>query len=100
MNPATGSIKWTYEASPRDEFFCPKMGSCQRLPNGNTLITDSYRGAVFEVQSDGDKVWEFRNPVVKDGSRAAIYRMKRIVEPGRYLHLHPLSGLGLESESQ
>ncbi len=34
----------------------------QRLPNGNTLITGSSGGRIFEVTRDGEIVWEFFNP--------------------------------------
>ena len=38
------------------------MGSQQRLPNGNTLITDSFAGRAFEVTAQGRMVWRFDNP--------------------------------------
>ena len=34
----------------------------QRLPNDNTLITDSVSGRAFEVTRDKEIVWEFYNP--------------------------------------
>ena len=50
----------------------------QRLPNGNTLITESDRGYVFEVSPDHDIVWRFANPDVQnDNVRIAIWRMTR-----------------------
>ena len=36
--------------------------AAQRLPNGNTLITESHCGRLFEVTRDGEIVWEFINP--------------------------------------
>ena len=38
------------------------MGTSQRLPNGNTLITESENGRAFEVVPGGDIVWEYNNP--------------------------------------
>src|SRR3546814_19873821 len=35
----------------------------QRLPNGNTLITESDGGRAIEVSPEGDVVWEYVNPV-------------------------------------
>ena len=32
------------------------------MANGNTLITESDGGRAFEVQPNGEKVWEFFNP--------------------------------------
>ncbi len=43
-------------------FFSELCGTCQRLPNGNTLITESTRGRAFEVTPDKEIVWEFFNP--------------------------------------
>ena len=53
------------------------------MPNGNTLITESDSGHVFEVTKDGSIVWEFYNPEVniKAKKRTAIYRMMRIMNP-------------------
>ena len=34
----------------------------QRLPNGNTLITEGSDGRVFEVTKDHELVWEFISP--------------------------------------
>ena len=53
--PATPT--WTY--SNGTGFFSSNQGCCQRLPNGNTLITDPDNGYLFEVNTSGEKVWEF-----------------------------------------
>ena len=39
--------------------FC---GAAQRLPNGNTLITESEAGRAIEITIDNHIVWEFRTP--------------------------------------
>lgn len=79
LKPSTGEIVWEYKASPAHEFFSRKRGGCQRLPNGNTLITESSRGHSFEITKDHKIVWEFYNPdiIKEDRKRAAIYRMTR-----------------------
>jgi hypothetical protein len=38
------------------------IGSCHRLPGGNTLIVESMQGRAFEVTPDGEIVWEYFNP--------------------------------------
>ncbi len=43
-------------------FFTKGAGAQQRLPNGNTLITQSERGRIIEVSRDGTVVWEYTNP--------------------------------------
>lgn len=62
IDPADGSIAWEYTDSPREAFFTPFMGGAQRLPNGNTFITEAAFGRLFEVTEDGDVVWEFVVP--------------------------------------
>jgi hypothetical protein len=79
INPATKEIVWKYEADLKEEFYTKERGSNQRLPNGNTLITESDKGHVFEVTKDGEIVWEFWNPVSnEDGKRGTIERMMRL----------------------
>jgi hypothetical protein len=78
INPAASdSIVWSY--APRSGFFSKTRGGNQRLPNRNTLITESDRGYVFEVTPKGRIVWKFANPVVnRKNEREAIWRMTRV----------------------
>jgi len=62
INPKTNAIEWEYKDDPPFAFFSSNQGGCQRLPNGNTLITDSDAGRIFEVAHEGEIVWEFVNP--------------------------------------
>ncbi len=62
FDPLTGKELWNYRGTPEAPFFSPTQGSNQRLPNGNTLITDSNNGRAFEVTRDGFVVWEFIHP--------------------------------------
>jgi hypothetical protein len=78
VNPATAQIVWEYRATPPEAFFTNQKGSAQRLPNGNTLISEGNRGRVFEVTGDGRIVWEWLNPIIKNGKRAQVYRMMRL----------------------
>ena len=54
INPATNKIVWTYQDRPVSNFFSPRMGNAQRLPNGNTLINEASFGRFFEVTTDGE----------------------------------------------
>ena len=76
IDPVSDRIIWEY--APKSGFFSKTRGSNQRLPNGNTLITESDRGYVFEVTPDKRVVWKFANPVVNKKRRDAIWRMTRI----------------------
>jgi len=50
------SVVWEYRETP--DFFDPSMCDANRLPNGNTLITDAWQGRILEVNSAAEKVWE------------------------------------------
>ena len=62
MEPVSGRIVWQYGGTPEVDLFSRTLGSSQRLPNGNTLITESENGRALEVTPDGRTVWEFYNP--------------------------------------
>ncbi|MCB0320326.1 MAG: aryl-sulfate sulfotransferase [Bdellovibrionales bacterium] len=55
VNPITEDVVWEYHRP--GEFFSRVAGAAQRLPNGNTLISEDTTGRVFEVTSDGTTVW-------------------------------------------
>ena len=77
VNPRTNAVTWRY-APPKD-FYSEIRGACQRLSNGNTLVTLSQRGHALEVTPAGRTVWDFANPSVGAGGfREGIYRMTRV----------------------
>lgn len=62
LDPLTGETLWRYGGAPDVDFFSRTLGTAQRLPNGNTLISESENGRALEVTRDGRTVWEFNNP--------------------------------------
>ncbi len=62
FHPKTGEVVWSYRGSAENPFYSKYLGAAERLPNGNTLITESEGGRAFEVTSTGEIVWEFYNP--------------------------------------
>jgi len=63
IDPLTQKIHWEYRKDDGDDvFFTHWLGYHQRLPNGNTLITESTQGHIFEVTPDNEIVWEYYNP--------------------------------------
>lgn len=77
VDPRSNTITWRF--APPTGFFSPARGSAQRLANGDTLITESDRGNVFEITPAGTVVWRFQNPDINDaGLRSAIFRMERL----------------------
>jgi hypothetical protein len=62
LDPVSGALRWQFGGTPGVDLFSKTLGSCQRLPNGDTLITESENGRALEVTRDGRIVWEFNNP--------------------------------------
>jgi hypothetical protein len=50
--PPTYSWRHTYSGTPTQD-----EGSCQQLPNGNTLICISFSGYIYEIDSNQTVVW-------------------------------------------
>ncbi|MGF1628083.1 MAG: arylsulfotransferase family protein [Kiloniellaceae bacterium] len=63
IDPLTEEVVWSYSGSVEQPFFSEARGAQERLPNGNTLITETAGGRLFEVTRDGRIVWEFINPL-------------------------------------
>jgi len=76
INPVTLQLVWSYNA-PR--FYSSNISGAQRLPNGDTLVTDGPNGRIFEVSSDKKIVWEYIYPVYSGANAAnSVYRAYRL----------------------
>lgn len=62
VDPLTKEVVWAYRGTDQEPFYTFNCGSSQRLPKGNTLITESNNGRAFEVTPEGEIVWEYLNP--------------------------------------
>ncbi len=67
--PATAAIgpespSWSYMAPDKYSFYSSFFSGAQRLKNGNTFITDGVKGRFFEVNPDGEILWEYWMPYV------------------------------------
>jgi hypothetical protein len=60
INPVSLQLIWSY-AGPK--FYSSNISGAQRLPNGDTLITEGASGRLFEVTKEGKIVWEYIYPV-------------------------------------
>lgn len=81
-------LSWIYIAPDPTAFYSNHLGSAQRLPNGNTLICESTKAHLFEIDSTGEIVWEYqhrqqndiqkchRYPYDQTGIKQKIYRKK------------------------
>ena len=62
FDPVTQEIAWRFTGDGEHPFYTGSGGACHRLPNGNTLITESDNGRALEVTPAGEVVWDYRNP--------------------------------------
>jgi hypothetical protein len=66
IDPVTKQIVWQHTAEdsgrPPWTFFSSFVSNAQRLPNGNTLITEGMHGRIFQVTPSGQVVWEYLTP--------------------------------------
>jgi hypothetical protein len=53
---------WSYTAPKKSDFFAVMMSGAQRLPNGNTLVSTGFGGAIFEVKPSSETVWKYITP--------------------------------------
>ena len=59
-----------------DSLFTGSRGECDRLENGNTLISAGRTGNVIEVDSDNNLIWHLR-ALDNHGNDISIYRTQR-----------------------
>ena len=87
FDPISLEIVWQYSAREAgfavpangSEFYSSLVSSAQRLPNGNTLITEGTRGRLCEVTPEHETVWEYVSPYYgKDGNQHLVYRSYRV----------------------
>ena len=82
FDPLSQELVWTYEGNAENPFFSRMMGSSQRLPNGNTLVSETDNGRAFETTPDGTIVWEYRNPRRVGESSTLIATLPEVIRLG------------------
>jgi hypothetical protein len=90
FDPLTKDIVWEYAPNNASrpnqksgyDLYSPFISSAQRLPNGNTLITEGSDGRIIEVTKEKELVWEYISPYLWDSSmtgiRNLVYRAYRV----------------------
>ena len=74
--PAEAGFRMPFDAARFYSFF---ISSAQRLPNGNTLITEGADGRLIEVTPDHELVWEYISPYWgKTWNMNIVYRAYRV----------------------
>jgi hypothetical protein len=69
FDPRSMEILWEYPGDNDERLYSSIYGSQQRLPNGNTLISESNNGRLLEITRDGDIVWDYRIPERKTNNK-------------------------------
>jgi hypothetical protein len=64
LDPVTLEVKWLYPppGPGGSRLYSAFVSSTQRLPNGNTLITEGNGGRIIEVTPKQEIVWEYVSP--------------------------------------
>lgn len=84
FDPVTLEVVWEFKGLSfggmlglvaNSKFYSPLISSAQRLPNGNTLITEGCYMRMFEVTPEKEVVWEFIAPF--KNMREMVYRAYR-----------------------
>ena len=81
IDPADGSVLWSWAGEPGQPFFSWCCGTARRLPNGNTLIVETQFGRALEIDRDGSVVWEYVHPHLtgEDGEYIAqLFVLERV----------------------
>ena len=84
FNPVTLEKVWEHSAATMGlregyKFYSDYVSSAQRLPNGNTLITNGAVGQLQEVTPDHEIVWEYISPWYNpSGNFNLVYRAYRV----------------------
>ncbi|MCK5341809.1 MAG: hypothetical protein KAR20_00315, partial [Candidatus Heimdallarchaeota archaeon] len=77
MSFADGENFTYYSGNENQPFYTSVMGNHEWLPNGNLLITESIKGRVFEIDQQGNIVWEFIN-LAGDGYAGLVSDIHRL----------------------
>lgn len=83
FDPLTQAVTWDYGSGKDEHFYTRLLGSVQRLKNGNTLISESDNGRIFEVTPSKKIVWEFITPYRAGENNefvASVYELVRLSE--------------------
>jgi Arylsulfotransferase (ASST) len=81
VDPATNEIVWAHQDPTVLAFYSFMVSGCERLANGNTLITEGATGRLFEVAPDHETVWEYVSPWTLPsnfGPTPAVFRSFRL----------------------
>jgi hypothetical protein len=92
LDPRTLKVEWAYRGSNERPLDSQIRSAQERLPNGNTLITESHGGRILEVTREGEIVWEYINRTVEtpEGRFTAVVSWAQRISP-EFQGLGPLA---------
>jgi len=75
LEPSTNNLPEDYSWSYiNEEIYAPRVSGSQRLINGNTLITEGTEGTLWEINNNGEVIWQYVIPLeVNNIFRASRY---------------------------
>ena len=88
IDPTTLKVVWSYVGGDthtygmgsfitNTRFYSQLISAAQRLPNGNTMITEGCCSRIFEVTPEKEVVWEYIAPFTKESQGQFVYRAYR-----------------------
>jgi hypothetical protein len=93
---APPEIVWEFVAEPPESLFAVYVSSAQRLPNGNTFITDGTGGRLMEVTRAGEVVWDYLSEFTGNMPENPFFAPNAIFRARRYGPDYP--GLKLSTD--
>lgn len=57
---------WRLVPDNPDDIYSPFISGAQRLPNGNTFVAEGASGRFFEVDYEGNELWNYMTPYAGD----------------------------------
>ena len=79
---ATSDVVWSYRPDVTLAFFSFMVSGAERLPGGNTLVTEGATGRLFEVTPEGETVWQYWMPLAESDKditkRKTLFRLQRL----------------------
>ena len=79
LDPATQQTRVVYPNEGQPGFFTDIFGTHQALPNGNILISEGKAGRAFEINNQGNIVWDFVSPY--DDTHASLMEAAHRYDP-------------------
>ncbi len=67
LSPLNDSREIYFQGNEKQDFYTNIMGKHQWMPNGNLLLTESTGGRAFEIDPNGEIVWQYVNLIGDQG---------------------------------